>query len=88
MHVYLWDAKGSELYMWLVIQQFRNKGIPLTAKPLGFQRFDGWTCGYQSRSLLRQSLQTEPNTNLGNFTAEHVPPAFVTHVQDIVNGAP
>ena len=43
MHVYLWDAKGSELYMRPLIQQFRDKGIPLTAEPLGFQRLDGWT---------------------------------------------
>ena len=46
MHVYLWDAKGSELYMRPLIQQIRDKGIPLTAKPLGFQPFDGWTCRY------------------------------------------
>ena len=88
MHVYLWDAKGSELYMRPVIQQLRDKGIPLTTKPLGFQRLDGWTCGYQSLSLLQHLLQTDPCTDLGIFTAERMPPAFVTHVQDIVNSAP
>ena len=41
MHVYLWDAKGSELYMRPLIQQFRAKGAPLTVKLLGFQQFDG-----------------------------------------------
>ena len=54
MHVFLWDAKGSELYMRTLIQQLRDKGIPLTAKALGFQHHDSWTCGYQSLSLLRQ----------------------------------
>ena len=70
------------------IQQLRNKGIPLTAKALGFQNHDGWTCGYQSPSLLRQLLHTDPKTDLGMFTAERMPPAFVTHVHDIVNNAP
>ena len=37
MHMYLLDGKGSEFYMRLVIQQLRDKGIPLTAKRLGFQ---------------------------------------------------
>ena len=46
MHVYLWDAKGSELSIWPLIQELRDKGIPLTAKLLDYQRFDGWTCGY------------------------------------------
>ena len=87
MHVFLWDAKGSELYLRPLIQQLRDKGIPLTAKALGFQHHDGWTCGYQSLSLLRQLLQTDP-TDLGMFTAERMPPAFVTHVQGIVNSAP
>ena len=36
MHVYLWDAKGNKLYMRPLIQQLRDKGISLTAKPLGF----------------------------------------------------
>ena len=60
MHMYLWDAKGSELYMQCLVQQFRNKGIPLAAKPLGLQRVDGWTRGYQSLSLPQQLLQTDP----------------------------
>ena len=33
MHVCLWYAKGSELYMRPLIQQLCDKGIPLTAKP-------------------------------------------------------
>ena len=88
MHVFLWDAKGSELYIRPLIQQLCDKGIPLNAKALSFQNHDGWACGYQSLSLLRQLLQTDPNTDLGMFTAEHMPPAFVTHVPDIVNGTP
>ena len=88
IHVFLWDAKGSQLYMSPLIQQLRDKGIPLTAKALGFQNHDGWTCGNQSLSLLRQLLWTDPGTNLGMFTAERVPPTFVAHVQDIVNNAP
>ena len=36
MHVFMWDAKGSQLYMHPLIQQLRDKGIPLTAKALGF----------------------------------------------------
>ena len=88
MHVHLWDAKGSELHMQPLISQLRDKGIPLTTKPFSFQPFDGWTCSYQSLSLLHQLLQTNPGTDLGKFTAERMPPAFVTHVQDIVNGAP
>ena len=88
MHVFLWDAKGSELYMHPLIQPLHDKGIPLTTKALGFQHLDGWTYGYQSLSFLRQLLQTEPSTDLGMFTAERMPPAFVTHVQDIVNNAP
>ena len=67
VRVYLWDAKGSELYMLPLIQQLRDKGIPLTAEPLGFQQFDGWTCCYQSRSLLQQLLQTDPDTHSGQF---------------------
>ena len=78
MHVYLWDAKGSELYMRPLIEEFCDKGIPLAAKPLGFQCLDGWTCGCQSLSLLHQLLQTDLSTDLGKFTAEHMPPAFVT----------
>ena len=38
MHMYLWDAKGSELYMHPLIQPLCEQGIPLPAKPLGFQR--------------------------------------------------
>ena len=53
MHVFLWDAKGSELYMRPLIQQLRDKGIPLTAKTLGFQNHNGWTGGYQLPRLLR-----------------------------------
>ena len=68
--------------------QFRGKGIPLTAKPLGFEQFYGWTFSYQSLSVLQQLLQTDPGTNLRKFTVEHMPPAFVTHVHGIVNGAP
>ena len=56
MHVFLWDAKGSELYMRPLIRQLCDKGIPLTGKALGFQHHDGWTCGYESVSLLRQLL--------------------------------
>ena len=78
----------SQLYMRPLIQQIRDKGIPLSAKALGFQNHDGWTCGYQSPSLLRQLLQTDPGIDLGMFTAERMPPTFVTHVQDIVNSAP
>ena len=59
-HMFWWDTKGSELYMRPLIQQLRDKGIPLTAKALGFQHLDGWTCGYRSLSLLRQLLQTDP----------------------------
>ena len=51
MHLYLWNAKGSEVYS--LFPQLRDKGIPLTAKPVGFQRFDGSWCGYQSLSLLQ-----------------------------------
>ena len=80
MHVFSWDAKGSELYM-------RNNGIPLSAKALGFLHHDAWTCGYESMRLLRQLLWTD-STDLGMFIAKHMPPAFVTHVQDIVNSAP
>ena len=84
MHVYLWDAKGSELYMRPLIQQLRDKGILLTAKPLGFQCLDSWTCGYQSLGL----LYMDPSLDLGVFTAKLMPAAFVTHVQDILNSAP
>ena len=80
MHLYLWDTKGSELYMRPLVQQLRDKGIPLTANPLGFQRFDGWTCGYQSLCLLQQLLQMDFDTDLGRFIVERMPPAFVTHV--------
>ena len=59
--MFLWDAKGSELYMCPLIQQLRAKGI------------DG-------------CLQMDPSTDLGMFTTECMPPAFVT--QDIVNSAP
>ena len=52
MHVFLWDAKGSELYMRPLIQQLRNKGIPRTTKALGFQHLDGWTHGHHSLGLL------------------------------------
>ena len=68
-----------------LIQQLRDKGIPLIAKASGFQNHDDWMCGYRSLSLLRQLLQTDPNIDLGMFTAECMPPTFVTHVQDIVN---
>ena len=44
--------------MWSVVQQFCDKGIPITAKLLGFQRFDRWFCDYQSLSLRQQLLQT------------------------------
>ena len=71
-----------------LIQDLHDKGNHLTAKALGFQRLDGWTCGYHSLSLLHQLLQTDLNTDLRKFTAKHMPSAFVTHVQDIVNGAP
>ena len=30
MHVYLWDAKGKDLYMPPLIQQLPSKGILLT----------------------------------------------------------
>ena len=56
MHVYLWDAKGSELYMRPIIQE----GIPLTAKSSGFQRSDGLICGHPSISLLTHLLQMDP----------------------------
>ena len=89
MHVYyLRDAKGSELYTQPLIEERHDKGIPLTAKPLGFQRLDSWICGYHSLSLLHQLLQTDPNTDWGKFTIERMPQAFVTHVQDMVNNAP
>ena len=52
MHVCLWYAKGSELYMRPLIQQLCDKGIPLTAKPLGFQRLDAWARSYQFLSFL------------------------------------
>ena len=52
MHLYMWDAKGSALHMHPLITQLRDKGIPLTAKPVGFQIFDGWTCVYESLSML------------------------------------
>ena len=81
LHVILWHAKGSELYM-------RPKGIPVTTTALGLQHHDGWMCGYQSLSLLRQLLETEPSNDFGMFTAERMPPAFVTHVQDIMKNAP
>ena len=41
IHVYLPDTKGSDLCMRPLVQQLRDKGIPLTAKPLSFQRLDG-----------------------------------------------
>ena len=62
-----------------------DKGIPPTAKP--FKRLDGWTCGYLPPSLLHQMLQMDPSANLGNFNAECMAPAFVTHVQNLGNGA-
>ena len=71
-----------------LIQQLRDKGIPQTVKALGFQHHDGWTCGYQSLRLLWQLLQTDHSTDLGIFFAERMSPAFVMHVQDIVNNAP
>ena len=61
MHMYLWDSKGSELYMRPLIRQLRDKGIPLSAEPLGFQCLDGWTCGYQSLSLLQQIVVDGPH---------------------------
>ena len=36
MHVYLWDAKGSDLYMPTLIGQLRDKDVPVTTRPLGF----------------------------------------------------
>ena len=66
-----------------LIRQLCEKGIPLTAKALGCQHLDGWTCGYRSLSLLRQLLQTDPSTHLGMFTAERMPPAFVMHVKTL-----
>ena len=68
-------------------QQLCDKGILLTAKRLAFQRCDGWTWNL-SLSLPHQLLQTDPNSDFGKFTAERMPPSFVTHVQGIVNGAP
>ena len=89
MHVFLWDAKGSDLYMRPLIQQLCDKGIPVTTKSLDFQRFVDWTCAYHSvLRLLQQLLQMETGTDLGKFIAEHMPPVFETHVQDIVNNAP
>ena len=88
MHVFYWDAKGSELHMRPLIQQPRNKGTPLIAKAFGFQHHDGWACGYNSLSLLKQLLQTYPSIDLGMFTAKCMPRAFLMHVQDIVNNAP
>ena len=82
--MYLWDAKRNELYMRPLIQKPRDKGNPLTVKPLGFQRYDG----YQSLSFPLLLSQTDPRTNLGKFTIERTPPAFVMHIQDIVNDAP
>ena len=35
-----------------LIPQLCDKDIPLTAKPLGFQCFDGWTCSYESLSFV------------------------------------
>ena len=61
MHVYSWDAKGSELYMRPLMRQLCDKGIPLTAKPLGFQIFDDWT--WYSLNLLYHLLQTRPGTD-------------------------
>ena len=52
MHVSLWDAKGNQLYMRPLIHQLCDKGIPLTAKALGFQNHDGWTRRFESLSLL------------------------------------
>ena len=77
MHVYLWDAKAREMYTLPLSQHIGDKGILLTAKPWGFQPFDGWI-GYQSPSLLQQLSQTDPRTDLGKFTAKRLPPAFVT----------
>ena len=36
-HVYLWNAKGIELYMGTLIEDLDNNNIPVTTKPLGFQ---------------------------------------------------
>ena len=71
-----------------LIQQLRDKGIPLTANALGFQNHNGWTWYYQALSLLRQLLQTDPSIDLGIFSAERMSPTLVTHVQDVVNSAP
>ena len=38
--------------------------------------------------FLRQLLLTDPSTDWGMFTPERMPSTLVTHVQDIVNGAP
>ena len=40
MHVYLWDATGSALYMRPLIEEFSYKGIPLT-QAFGFLAH-GW----------------------------------------------
>ena len=69
-------AKESVLYMQPLIQQLRDQGTPLTAKPLGFQRLNGWTRGYQSLRLLLQLLHVDLCTELGKFTTECMPPAF------------
>ena len=41
MHVDLWDAKGSELCMRPLIEELRDKGIPLTRKAFGIST-RGW----------------------------------------------
>ena len=48
MHVRLWDAKGSELFMRPIIQQFRDKGIP----QVGTLAQDLWPACTQKISLL------------------------------------
>ena len=42
---------------------------------------------YQSLSFLQQFLQTEAKASLDKFSFDCMPPGFVRHVQDIVNGA-
>ena len=62
MHVFLWDAKGSELYMWPFIQQFCGTSIPLSAMVLGFRNHDGWMCVYLGEFVVAL-LETDPSTN-------------------------
>ena len=67
-HLYLWEAKGNEMYMHSLIEELSDKGIPLTAKLVGFQRFDDWTASHKSLRMPHMLLQTYAAADLAKFT--------------------